>query len=78
MEISKTVLGPGHPYTMTRMWNLSHTLNGLGRHAAALSMLEDCVQLRNQRLGPTHPDTVAATAQLEAWQKLFKHPSVQE
>ncbi|KAN0070835.1 hypothetical protein V8E54_011000 [Elaphomyces granulatus] len=40
--------------------------------------LTNCVKLRNQRLGPTHPHTVAATAKLETWQKLFKHPSVQE
>jgi hypothetical protein len=55
------------------MWNLSHTLKGLGRHAEALSLLQACVQLQEQRLGPAHPDTVAATADLKAWQKPFKY-----
>ena len=74
----KMVLGPEHPDTLTSMWNLSHALNGLGRHAEALSMLQECVNLRNQRLGLTHPHTVAATAKLETWRRLFKHPFVQE
>ncbi|KAN0076626.1 hypothetical protein V8E54_006768 [Elaphomyces granulatus] len=50
MEMEKTVLGPEHPSTLTSMWNLSHTLKGLGRRAEALSLLQDCVQLQEQRL----------------------------
>ena len=65
------VLGPEHPSTLTSMWNLSHTLKELGRHAEALSMLQACVQLQDRRLGPTHPHTVAATTDLKAWQKLY-------
>jgi hypothetical protein len=47
------------------MWNLSHNLKELGRHAEALSMLQACVELQEQRLGPIHPYTVAATADLK-------------
>ena len=67
METRKTVLGPEHPDTLTSMWNLSYTIKDLGRHSEALSMLEACVQLQNQRLGPSHPYTVSAAAALEAW-----------
>ena len=71
MEISMAVLGPEHPDTLKSMWNLSHTLKELCRHAEALSMLQTCVQLQTRRLGPGHPYTVAATADLTAWQKLY-------
>ena len=70
---SKTVLGPEHPNTLLSMWNLSHTLKRLGRNAEALSLLQACVQFQEQRLGPAHPDTVAATADLKEWQKTFKY-----
>ena len=75
METSKTVLGPEHPKTLLRMWNLSHTLKGLGRHVEALSLLQACVQLQEQRLDPAHPNTVSATADLEAWQTPLRYSS---
>ena len=70
MEASKTVLGPEHPNTLITMWNLSHTLKELHPRAEALSLLQACVRLLDNRLGPAHPDTVAATADLKEWQKL--------
>ncbi|KAN0083920.1 hypothetical protein V8E54_003008 [Elaphomyces granulatus] len=48
LETRKTVLEPEHPDILTSMWSLSYTLKKL-----------PCVQLQNQRLGPSHPDTVA-------------------
>ncbi|KAN0069929.1 P-loop containing nucleoside triphosphate hydrolase protein [Elaphomyces granulatus] len=57
METYKTVLGPEHPDTL------------VSQRAEALSLLQDCVQLQEQRLGPTHPHTVSATADLKAWQE---------
>ena len=71
METRKRVLGPEHPDTLTSMWNLSYTLKTLHRHAEALSLLQACVQLQDRLLGPTHPHTAAATAELEAWKKLY-------
>jgi Tetratricopeptide repeat len=50
------------------MNNLSCTLKKLRRDDGALSMLQACVQLRNQQLGPSHPHTVDATATLKVWQ----------
>ncbi|KAN0075017.1 hypothetical protein V8E54_007628 [Elaphomyces granulatus] len=57
--------------------NLSHTLKGLSRHAVALSLLQDCVQLREQRLGPgSHSFFYYATACLKAWQEEHSiHPT---
>jgi tetratricopeptide repeat protein len=66
-----------HPSTLRGMCNLSHTLEKLRRHDEALSMLQACVRLRNQRLGPSHPHTVDATATLKAWQSPFENPSLQ-
>ena len=70
IETRKTVLRPEHPSTLLSMPNLSHTLKGLGRHAEALSLLQACLQLQERRLGPAHPNTIAATANLKAWQNL--------
>ena len=56
---------------LVSMWNLSHALKELGRYGEALSMLQACVQLQDRRLGPAHPSTVAATADLKAWQRLY-------
>jgi tetratricopeptide repeat protein len=50
METFKTVLGPEHPDPLMTMWNLSFTLKGL--RAEALSLLQDCVQLQEQRWVP--------------------------
>ena len=60
METRKTVLGPEHPDTLYVAF-ISY-LQALHRNDEALSVLQSCVQLQNQRLGPTHPYTVAATA----------------
>ncbi|KAH8696323.1 hypothetical protein BGW36DRAFT_380691 [Talaromyces proteolyticus] len=68
METRKTVLGPEHPDTLGSMWNLSFTLKDLGRYSEALSMLETCVRLQKQLLGPSHPHTIMAAMALEAWQ----------
>ncbi|KAN0068754.1 hypothetical protein V8E54_012923, partial [Elaphomyces granulatus] len=67
----KTALGPEHPNTLDSMSNLSCTLKKLGRHAEALSLLQDCVQLREQRLDSTHPHTISDTALLKAWQEEY-------
>ncbi|KAN0066833.1 hypothetical protein V8E54_015005 [Elaphomyces granulatus] len=48
----------------------------LHRHDEAVSMLQACVQLRNQRLGPSHPQTVSATATLKTWQTPIENPSL--
>ena len=39
-------------------------------------MLEASVRLQNQRLGPSHPQTVTATATLKRWQSPFENPSL--
>ncbi|KAN0069937.1 hypothetical protein V8E54_012243 [Elaphomyces granulatus] len=77
-EAEKLVLGPEHPDTLATMSNLASIYRNqgrwteaekLGQRAEALSLLQDCVQLQEQRLGPTHPYTVSATADLKAWQE---------
>ena len=73
METRKGVLGPEHPDTLMSMWNLSYALKELYRHVEAISdsLLQACVRLQDRLLSPTHPDTVDATADLEAWKNLY-------
>ena len=79
LETSKRVLGEGHPYTLTSMSNLGSTWMLLGklsmdtRHlypdvdmlGDARRLLQECVRLRTELLGPNHFDTVEARECLE-------------
>jgi hypothetical protein len=42
-------------------------LNGQGRDKEALALIEKCVQMRKQILGPGHPFTISSQAALNEW-----------
>ncbi|KAJ4002988.1 hypothetical protein NW766_012638 [Fusarium irregulare] len=79
LDTSKRVLGENHPYTLTSMSNLGSTWMLLGklsidtRHlypdvdmlGDARKLLQECVRLRTELLGPNHFDTVEARECLE-------------
>ena len=71
MEKSKTALGPEHPDTLTSMWNLSGTriYAGILRPYLYFKLVFDS---KTDIWVPhnAHPDTIAATADLKAWQKV--------
>ncbi|KAH8707189.1 hypothetical protein GQ44DRAFT_628856, partial [Phaeosphaeriaceae sp. PMI808] len=60
METSKRVLGDEHPSTLTSMNNLAFTLKHQGSLSGALSLIEDCCELRTVILGPQHPSTISS------------------
>jgi hypothetical protein len=68
METSARVLGEEHPSTLTSMNNLAFTLKSQSRNDEAISIMEKCVQLRKQILGPQHPHTKTSLEALNEWQ----------
>ncbi|OJJ42892.1 hypothetical protein ASPZODRAFT_104127 [Penicilliopsis zonata CBS 506.65] len=67
IEISKRVLGAEHPDTLRSMGNLADTLKSLKRNDQAIALLEDCLQLREKKIGSTHPDTIETAKILQSW-----------
>ncbi len=50
------MLGTEHPGTLS-MNNLAFTWKGQDRHIVTLTLIENCVQARQQVLEPDHPQT---------------------
>ena len=61
----KRVLAQEHPDTLISMNNLAFMWKALCRDNKALELIENCVQLRKQRLGPDHSGTISS---LNEWQ----------
>jgi hypothetical protein len=69
MEISKQVLGPEHPDTLTSMNNLACTWYFQQRIRNAISLMEKCVKLRNKVLGSSHTHTTSSCRTLRVWRE---------
>ena len=67
METRKRVLGKEHPDTLTGINNLAYTWKSLGRDVEALQLMEQCFELRTQKLGADHPDTIGSRKTLLKW-----------
>jgi hypothetical protein len=61
METHTRVLGIEHLYTLISMDNLASTWKGQGRDLEALSLMKECVQLRQRILGFNHPHTLSSS-----------------
>ncbi|KAI1122550.1 hypothetical protein F5Y10DRAFT_287057 [Nemania abortiva] len=57
VEISKAVLGPDHPSTLTSISNLAFAWSSQCRDHDALELMERCLEAHIRVLGPEHPDT---------------------
>jgi len=57
LETSKRMLGEGHPDTLTSMANLAVTWRDLGRQQSAVDLIDQCIALSSDKLGPRHPNT---------------------
>ena len=68
METRKRVLGQEHPDTLTSMNNLAFTWKGQGHAKEALLLMEECVRLRERRLGIDHPFTQSSLTVFKEWQ----------
>ncbi|KAH7346020.1 hypothetical protein BKA66DRAFT_478348 [Pyrenochaeta sp. MPI-SDFR-AT-0127] len=67
METRKRVLGDEHPDTLISMANLAFTLKGQGSFSKAISLMEDCHELRMVVLGPRHTNTISSREALTTW-----------
>ncbi|GMG13315.1 unnamed protein product [Aspergillus oryzae] len=64
LELSKQVLGPEHPDTLTSMADLASTYRNQGRWKEAEKMEVQVLELDKQVLGPEHPNTMTIMANL--------------
>jgi len=60
LERSRTVLGPEHPDSLSRMFDLGLALHVGGSFRDAEQVFRQLLPLREKVLGPSHPDTFAA------------------
>ncbi|KAH7353339.1 kinesin light chain 3 [Plectosphaerella cucumerina] len=64
----KVKLGADHPVTLESMRSLAITWYDQGRQEDALDLMQDCLLLRQQKLGHAHADTQDVAATLQRWQ----------
>ncbi|PVH90234.1 kinesin light chain [Periconia macrospinosa] len=67
METRKTKLGAGHPSPLTSIANLAFKLKGQGSINRAISLMEDCCELRDVVLNPQHLCTISSRETLTTW-----------
>ena len=58
------LLGAEHPSTLTTMNNLAFIWKEMGRDTEAITLIDECVQLRKRTLGVNHPKTIASSSAL--------------
>ena len=58
LALSRKVIGPEHPDTISAMHNLANSYDSAGRHDEALKLREQVLSLLRKVLGPEHPDTL--------------------
>jgi hypothetical protein len=68
METRKRGLGQEHPNALTSMNNSVFMWKAVGGKNKALGLIENCLQLRKQRLGPDHSGTISSLEALNEWQ----------
>ena len=68
METRKRVLGMEHPSTLASMNNLAFTRKGQDRDKEAITLMKECVQLRERVLGPDHHLTSSSRLVLNRWE----------
>ena len=70
----EAALGRQHPEVAACLNNLAVLLRTMGRHAEAQAMYERCIAIKEQAMGPTHPQVrspsiarVAAKVAVQVW-----------
>ena len=59
MTLCEQQLGPEHLYTAESLYNLARLFASQGRHAEAEPLFRRALTIREEKLGPEHPDTIA-------------------
>ena len=67
METGSRVFGDEHPKMLLIMANMAFILRAQNRNTMAISLMEECVQLRERIPGDHHPDTETLHAALIRW-----------
>ena len=68
METRKMSLGAEQPNMLTSMYSLAYTWKSQSRNTDAISLMENCVKLQDQVLGPEHPDMKTSFEILRWWE----------
>ena len=67
METGSRVFGDEHPTMLIIMANMAFLLKVQNRNKMAISLMEECYQLRKRILGDYHPDTEMSHEALIRW-----------
>ena len=67
LEMREAALGGAHPEVAACLNNLAVLLKGAGRHAEAQGMYERCIAIKQQAMGPTHPQVGPPAAWASVW-----------
>ncbi|KAH7146100.1 hypothetical protein EDB81DRAFT_592597, partial [Dactylonectria macrodidyma] len=60
--------------TLASMDSLAFTWYGQGRLGDVLDLMQRCLRLQQQALGPDHPRTISTLSALKQWQQASDHP----
>jgi hypothetical protein len=69
METRKRVLGQVHPDTLTSTNILAFMWKAVGHGNKALELIENCLQLRKQRLDLDYSGIISPLKALNEWQR---------
>lgn len=72
METKKSFFGEAHPTTLTSMANLAFTRKSTGRNTDALKLLQDCLAMEKQLLGP-NPQILSISETLLEWETEWRN-----
>ncbi|KAL4901107.1 hypothetical protein BDW74DRAFT_187959 [Aspergillus multicolor] len=65
LDAERRLLPEGDRRVVGGMWNLALIRRKMGKFAQCIEVLEECLNLRSNTLGPAHPETLAAEKELE-------------
>lgn len=63
LEMREAALGRQHPDVAACLNNLAVLLKTMGRYAEAQGMYERCIAIKEQAMGPTHPQVCGRLSQ---------------
>jgi Tetratricopeptide repeat len=67
METSKTKLGADHHSTLSSINNLTFIWEERSRDTEAISLMKECVRLRERKLRANHPRFISSLNTLAGW-----------
>lgn len=68
MEARKRMLGESNPSILSSLHDLARTWYEFDQRDQAFAMMGDCIQHRQNILGPDHPDPLPSIQVLQFWE----------